>query len=219
MTIVRTWTVRPKAGRFDDAIGLLSEGAKLLNRHGAQEIRLTLGNIDGSHSGAMVASCEFDSSARHGEFMEELAMDVENQTFMHRAREAEAPFVLESTFLLAEIPLNMAGGTRGKVLQTYLTRVRPGRMDDALRLATTAFELSARFGASRCRLFEAGAAGEITGTQIAVVEYDDMRVWGRAADSLATDPDAQKLLNDVRSDKTPADLVSSGLYTEIPILM
>jgi hypothetical protein len=219
VTIVRTWSVRPKAGRFDDAIGLLSEGAKLLDRHGAREIRLTHGGVAGNHTGALVVSCEFETFTRHGEFFEELGMDVENQSFMHRAREAEAPFTLESTLLLAEVPLDRgAGGVRGKVLETFLTRVRPGRMDDALRLAATAFELTGRFGASRCRLFELSAAGEMTGTHISVTEYEDMRAYGRVADAWVTDSDAQKLVKDVRSDKAPIDLLSSGVYTEIPIL-
>ena len=105
MTIVRTWSVRPKAGRFDDAIGLLTDGAKLLDRHGASEIRLTHGALVGNHSGSLVVSCEFASFTRHGEFIDELAADVENQAYMHRAREAEAPFTLEGTAVLAEIPL------------------------------------------------------------------------------------------------------------------
>jgi hypothetical protein len=134
VTIVRTWSVRPKAGRFDDAIGLLTEGAKLLDRHGGREIRLTHGVLVGSHSGALVASCEFETFARHGEFIDELATDVENQAFMHRAREAEAPFTLEGTAVLVEVSLDRtAKGRRGKVLQTFQSRVRPGRWDDAVR--------------------------------------------------------------------------------------
>jgi hypothetical protein len=219
VTIVRTWSVRPKAGRFDDAIGLLTEGAKLLDRRGARDIRLTHGAMVGNHSGALVVSCEFETFTRHGEFMDELIADVENQAFMHRAREAEAPFTLEGTALLAEVPLDrVAKGGRGKVLQTFLSRVRPGRLDDAVRSATTAFDLCERFGATRCRLFELGAAGEMTGTHIAVIEHDDMSGHGRVADAMMTDREARKVLEAVRGEKAPVDVISSGVYTEIPIL-
>ena len=219
MTIVRTWSVQPKAGRFDDAIGLLTEGAKLLDRRGTRGIRLTHGAMVGNHSGALVVSCEFDTFTRHGEFMDELMTDVENQTFMHRAREAEAPFTLEGTALLAEVPLERnAKGGRGKVLQTFLSRVRPGRWDDAVRSATTVFDLCERFGATRCRLFELGAAGEMTGTHIAVIEHEDMSGHGRVADAMMTDQDARKVLEAVRGEKAPVDVISSGVYTEIPIL-
>jgi hypothetical protein len=219
VTIVRIWSVRPKAGRFDDAIGLLTEGAKLLDRHGARNVRLTHAGIVGNGSGALVVSCEFETWTRHGEFVDELVIDVENQSFMHRAREAEAPFTLESTAVLAEVPLDRAArGERGKVLQTFLTRVRPGRMADALRLTTSAFDLSERFGATRCRLFELGAAGEMTGTYISVFEYDDMRGHGRVADAWMADPEAQKLREQVGGEKAPVEMLSSGVYTEIPIL-
>lgn len=219
MTIVRTWSVRPKAGRFDDAIGLLAEGAKLLDRHGTRDIRLTHGSLVGNHSGALVVSCEFDTFARHGEFMDELALDVENQAFMHRAREAESPFTLEGTALLAEVPLDRGTqGRRGKVLQTFLSRVRPGRRDDAVRAATTAFDLCDRFGATRGRLFELGAAGEMTGMHIAVIEHDDMGAHGRVADAMTTDQEARKALESIRGEKAPVDVISSGVYTEIPVL-
>jgi hypothetical protein len=219
VTIVRTWSVRPKAGRFDDAIGLLTEGAKLLDRHGGRDIRLTHGVMVGTHSGALVVSCEFETFTRHGEFIDELATDVENQAFMHRAREAEAPFTLEGTAVLAEVPLDRAAkGGRGNVLQTFQSRVRPGRWDDAVRAATAAFDLCEQFGATRGRLFEMGAAGEMTGTHIAVIEHNDMSGHGRVADAMTTDRDARKLLEGVRGEKAPVDLISSGVYAEIPIL-
>jgi hypothetical protein len=219
VTIVRIWSVRPKAGRFDDAIGLLTDGAKLLDRHGARDIRLTHGTLVGNHSGALVVSCEFETFARHGEFIDELATDMDNQTFMHRAREAEAPFTLEGTALLAEIPLDrVAEGGRGKVLQTFRSRVRPGRWDDAVRAATTVFDLCERFGATRCRLYEMGAAGDMTGTHIAVIEHDNMGRYGRVVDALMTDREAQKLLETVRGEKAPVEVIASGVYTEIPTL-
>ena len=219
MTTVRIWSVRPKAGRFDDAIGLLTDGAKLLERHGARSIRLTHGAVVGNHSGALVVSCEFETFTRHGEFLDELATDMDNQTFLHRAREAEAPFTLEGTALLAEVSMERAEKAgRGKVLQTFQSRIRPGRWDDAVRAAASVFDLCEGFGAIRCRLFEMGAAGDMTGTHIAVIEHDDMRGYGRVVDALATDREAQKLLETVRGEKAPVDVIASGVYTEIPLL-
>jgi hypothetical protein len=219
MSVVRTWNLRPRAGRFEDAIGLLTEGAKLLDRHGARHIRLTHGGIAGNRSGAFVASCEFETLTAHGEFIDELMTDVENQAFMHRAREAEAPFTLESTALLTEVPLERtAKGGRGKVLEAFVTRVRPGCMQDALRLAATAFDVSERGGALGCRLFELMGAGELTGAHVSVIEYESMRDYGRVADAWLTDADARSVTDAVRGSSPPVDILSSGVYTEIPIL-
>jgi hypothetical protein len=87
-----------------------------------------------------------------------------------------------------------------------------------VRAAASVFELCERFGATRCRLFEMGAAGEMTGTHIAVIEHDDMRGHGRMTEALTSDREGQKLRETVRGEKAPVELMSSGIYREIPIL-
>jgi hypothetical protein len=67
-------------------------------------------------------------------------------------------------------------------------------------------------------LFEMREAGEMTGTHIVVVEHDDMSGHGRFTDAVMADQEARKILEAVRGDKPPVDLISSGVYAEIPIL-
>ena len=47
---------------------------------------------------------------------------------------------------------------------------------------------------------------------------DDMRGQGRGADAWMTDSEAQKLRDQMGGEKAPVDMLSSGVYTEIPIL-
>jgi len=45
-----------------------------------------------------------------------------------------------------------------------------------------------------------------------------MRGQGRGADAWMTDSEAQKLRDQMGGEKAPVDMLSSGVYTEIPIL-
>jgi hypothetical protein len=53
---------------------------------------------------------------------------------------------------------------------------------------------------------------------IAVIEHDDMGAYGRVADAMTTDQEARKALESIRGEKAPVDVISSGVYTEIPVL-
>jgi hypothetical protein len=96
--------------------------------------------------------------------------------------------------------------------------VRPGFRQDALRLAVTAFDVCERGGALGCRLFELMAAGELTGAHVSVIEYESMGDYGRVADAWLIDAEARSVLDAVRGSSPPIDILSSGVYTEIPIL-
>lgn len=117
--IARSWNLRPRPGRYDDAIGLIAEGAKLAERHGAHDIRLTQAATAGPTTGLLVLTCEFENLAAYGAYLDDTLTDVEAQSHNHRIREAEAPFIYESTAMLAEIDLAGSLGRRPR-------RHRPG---------------------------------------------------------------------------------------------
>jgi hypothetical protein len=217
--IVRSWNLGPRPGRYDDAIGLITEGAKLADRHGAGAIRLTQAATAGAHTGQLVMTCEFDTVAAYGSYLDDTMTDPEAQAFSHRIREAEAPFTYESTAVLMEIDLERADGRRdrGRVLDARLGRPQPGRWDDALDLARGAFDLCDAHGAVGCRLFQLNHAGQQSGLLCAVMEYDSMREYGQGIDAWVTDPDTRGTLDKLRSGQ-PIEAVSSGLYTEVAIL-
>jgi hypothetical protein len=216
--IVRSWNLRPRPGRYDDSIGLITEGAKLADRHGAQHVRLTQAATAGPNTGSLVMTCGFDTMTDYGSYLDETLMDPEAQSYSHRIREAEAPFVYETTSLLVEIDLGRSEGKagRGRVLSTRIGRPRPGQWEDALAFARQAFDACDAHGAVGCHLFELDQAGDRTGMLCAVIEYESMRDFGQGSDWWLTSPEGRQALDTMRNGG-PLDLVSSGLYTEIAL--
>jgi hypothetical protein len=216
--ITRSWNLRPRPGRYDDAIGLIAEGAKLAERHGARDIRLTQAATAGPSTGLLVLTCEFENLAAYGAYLDDTLTDVEAQTHNHRIREAEAPFIYESTAMLAEIDLGREGAKfgRGRVLDARFGRPLPGRWDDALDVTRQAFDASERHGAVGCRLFELDHAGDRSGLLCAVVEYNSMKEFGLANDAWLADETGRSVTQRMRTDR-PVEPVSAGLFTEVAL--
>jgi hypothetical protein len=145
--------------------------------------------------------------------------DLEAQTHNHRIREAEAPFIYESTAVLTEIDLGreMAKAGRGRVLDARFGRPLPGRWADTLDITREAFDLAGRHGAVGCRLFELDHAGERSGMLCTVVEYNSMREFGIAGDAWLADEAGRSLTERMRADR-PFEAISSGLYTEVALI-
>jgi hypothetical protein len=216
--IARSWNLRPQPGRYDDAIGLITEGAKLAERHGARDIRLTQAATAGPTTGLLVLTCEFENLAAYGAYLDDTLTDVEAQTHNHRIREAAAPFIYESTAVLAEIDLARDGAKRGRgrVIDARFGRPLPGRWDDALELTRQAFDASERHGAIGCRLYELDHAGERSGLLCTVVEYNSMKEYGLASDAWLADEMGRSVTRLMRTDR-PFEPVSSGLFTEVAL--
>jgi hypothetical protein len=216
--IVRSFDLRPRPGRYDDALGLISEGVKLAERHGAGEIRLTQAKTAGSTTGMLVLTCEFENMAAYGAYLDEATADTEQQSWVHRTREAEAPFTYESTAVLSEIDLGRADakGDRGQVLDVYFGRSHPGRWDESLDLLRQVFDLRDQHGSTRCRLFQLYQAGEHSGLLCAVIEYGSMNGWGTAGDAWFADETGRSLSQRMHDDP-PWERVTAGLFTEITL--
>ena len=216
--IIRSWNLRPRPGRYDDAMGLITEGVKLAERHGARDVRLTQAATAGSTTGLLVLTCEFAHLTAYGAYIDDTMNDIEAQSFTHRIREAEAPFVYESTALLTEIDLGRADATRahGRVLDVRFGRALPGRWDDTLNIARQAFDLCHKNGSVDCRLFELDHAGEHSGWLCAVMEYNSMREFGMAGDAWLADDAGRSITGQMRNDRSFEPL-SSGLFTEVTL--
>lgn len=216
--IVRSWNVRPRPGRYDDAIGLITEGVKLADRHGGRQIRVTQAATAGPSTGLLVVTCEFENLASYGQYVDDMMMDAEAHAYSHRIREAEAPFTYESTAVLGEIDLERPEGKRGhgRVLDARFGRPLPGRWDDTVAFAREAFDLCDEHGAMGCRLFELNHAGEHSGWLCAVMEYDSMAGFGVAGDAWMTDDAGRRLTEKMRTD-SPFVPISSGLFTEVAL--
>ena len=214
--IIRSWNLRPRPGRYDDAIGLITEGVKLAERHGAQHVRLTQAATAGSTTGLLVLTCEFENLSAYGAYVDDTMNDVEAQSFAHRIREAEAPFMYESTAVLTEIDLGREDAKlgRGRVLDVRFGRALPGRWDKTLDICRQAFELCDSHGSVGCRMFELDHAGEHTGWLCAVMEYNSMHEFGTAGDAWLADETGRSITQRMRNDAPFAPL-SAGLFTEV----
>jgi hypothetical protein len=183
--IVRSWTLRPRPGRYDDAIGLIAEGAKLAERHGSRNIRLTQAATAGPSTGVLVLTYEFESLAGYGGYLEDTMTDVEAQTHNHRIREARGPVHLRVDGGADGGRSGPGGGERWSWSGSRrpLRPAAAGRWSDTLDITRQAFDLSDRHGPVGCRLFELDHAGERSGMLCAVVEYNSMREFGMAGDA------------------------------------
>ena len=215
--IVRSWTLRPRPGRYDDAIGLVTEGVKLAERHGGGQARVFQAAAAGPSTGHLVLTCEFDNLAAYGRYLDDMALDAEAHAYTHRIREAEAPFLYESTAILAELDLGRTDAKRGsgRVLDARFGRPLPGRWDDTMAFAREAFDHCDANGAVGCRLFEMDHAGAHTGMLAAVMEYDSMAAFGAAGDAWMANG-GSTLTERMRTDR-PFLPISSALYTEVAL--
>ena len=215
--ILRGWNLRPRPGRYDDAIGLITEGIKLADRHGGREIRLTQAAADGPNTGVLVLTCGFENLTAYGRYLDEMAVDAEAHSFTHRIREAEGPFVYESTAVLAEIDLGRADAKQahGRVLDVRYGRPIAGRWDETLAFAREAFDICDANGAVGCHLFELDHAGDRSGWLCAVMEYESMTAFGAAGDRWMAG-EGRRLTERLRAD-APFAPVSSGLFTEVEV--
>ena len=216
--IIRSWNLRPRPGRYDDAIGLITEGVKLADRHGAQHVRLTQAATAGSTTGLLVLTCEFENLSAYGAYVDDTMNDVEAQSFAHRIREAEAPLMYESTAVLTEVDLGREDAKlgRGRVLDVRFGRALPGRWDETLDICRQAFELCDSHGSVGCRMFELDHAGEHTGWLCAVMEYNSMHEFGTAGDAWRADETGRSITQRMRNDAPFAPL-SAGLFTEVSL--
>jgi hypothetical protein len=114
-------------------------------------------------------------------------------------------------------PPDLREGAAMTVMQTTVTRSKPGRRHDAIALALEASKLLERHGASDSRFLVAQIAGEGTGSNIFTTEFDNGEAWGEFNDSLNADAELEALMSRVDRDDSPVVMLSMSVGTTIDL--
>ena len=194
------------------------EAAKLLERHGAANNRLLLGQPAGEATGSHVFTTEFDTGEAWGVFTDSLYQDQELQTLLDRVYGEDSPVIMEGMSIGNEIPLGRSGpSNRQPVVEVYISRVVPGRFAASLELAGAVFDFAEANGATACQLIQLTSAGMLTDCMVASWEFANMTALGKLGDAFGTDPAGQRVAETVHGADSPIVPVSSGIYVEIPL--
>ena len=218
MTVISSVTGTIKPGRFEDFLSQGLEVAKLYERLGASEVRLLNAAVAGEASNTWVFSAEYENAESYGAFTDELLADPEMQSLLMRIRSADSPVDIQQLSTSTEIPLDRkkkAG--RGNIVEVYVSRVTPGRLEEALESAKRALTFVERHGARNGGLFQLGAAGSGTGLMLASWEFANMRAAGKAADAWSTDPKGQAIAAQMYDADSPTTMVFGGMYQVVPL--
>ena len=103
------------------------------------------------------------------------------------------------------------------VMQTTVTRPKPGRRHDAIALALEASKLLERHGATDNRLLAAQIAGEATGSNVFTTEFDSGEAWGEFNDSLYADAELDALMGRVERDDSPVVMETMSMGSVIDL--
>ena len=210
--------VRPKPGRFDDSLGMIVEASKLLERHGSTDNRALVGGIAGEETGSIVFTSEFETGEQLGTTVDALLADAEYSAWVGRASAETGPSILLSRSIAAEIPLGRSGSTnRGSVVETYISRMIPGRLDAVLELTNAAFDFLEANGATNCRLLQLQNAGSLSEALVATWEFENLRAYGRAGDAMMTDPKGQAVMETLTSATNPITVVTTAVYRDLGV--
>jgi hypothetical protein len=216
MTVISSSFTRCAPGRRDDFKALALEGMKLFERHGARHVRLLAPATAGEQSTTYVLTNEFENAADYGAFVDDLYRDAELDAYVARMNAPESPLVVESRSLATELPLDRNGSTiHGSVIESYEFTVVPGRFEQCRDLAHMAFDFFEQCGATNCRWMELTDAGNRSGHQVGLWEFENMQAWGNSLDSLRSNPAGTAILETLHGDARPISLVSSGIYRDL----
>jgi len=205
-----------KEGRMEQAIGMSSEAAKLVGRHGG-EVRLFLATAAGEQVNTTLFSIEYESPEAMGRAFDAMSADAEVQALTLKLHDPASPTVLTSVSMVMELPIGhepKAG--RGSLLEVHVSRIVPGRAEEALSQAADVCAFVEANGAVNARLLQLTYAGMASGLTSLVWELENWQAqahlggaWfsdaGLALQARANTPDA------------PAMPVSSALYSDVPI--
>lgn len=218
MTVLSSVTGRVQPGRYEEFLSQGLEVSKLYERHGAQNVRLMQAVSAGEASNTWSFSAEFENGEAWGTFIEEISADLEMQHVLARLRSPDSPSVIEQQTLATEVPLDRKKKMgHGDVVEIHVSRVTPGRLEQAMKTVTAACTFAERHGARNARLFQLGYAGTGSGLFMVSWEFATLRAMGKAGDAWSTDPKAQAIAATIFDAQPSSTLVYSGLYMTIPV--
>jgi hypothetical protein len=214
MTVVSVFIGQPKPGRHDDVMAINDKSRKVLERHGAKNIRILVGAVSAAAYGSVINSSEYDDLEAWGAFYDEVMADDELLTIMHQAMGADTPFLTQSMQYVTEIPLGRTRGPNGKIVATYVSTPVPGRYEAAIAFANQAYDGLERVGARNCRLFTQQASGVQPELLVSTMDFDNMRAYGKALEAFLLDPAGQRVIATTQSSDAPVRAFTSEVYTE-----
>ncbi len=103
------------------------------------------------------------------------------------------------------------------VLQSTVTRAKPGRRHEAIAIGLEAEKLLERHGATNNRFLTAQAAGEATGSDVFTSEFENLEAWGDFTDRLSADAELEALLTRINGENSPIVMESMSIGSEIPL--
>jgi hypothetical protein len=215
MTTISSYIAQVKPGRFQDALDLLRRAAKPLESHGAHEVRV-LRSSTGETYGGLVMSMEFDSNESYGTWYDKVMADDEVVGMMAMADSADSPYINQMVSIGQEIPIE-GPKEHGPVTQVSITKPFPGRTLEAINLGSRGAQVLARHGARGCRLLWISSGGLQSGAFVFITEFASTAAMGKTGDALMSDPEGLAFLTEVGSAGSPASMISTDIYYDIPL--
>lgn len=93
-------------------------------------------------------------------------------------------------------------------------KVKPGRMDEVMRLSEKARPMIERVGGRNYRTYRVAIGGPYTGVIYSAIDFDDIHAWGSALDQWRTDAEWRQLLKEAWGTDGPATQEGSILMQE-----
>ena len=216
MTVLSVFVGQPRPGKYEAAVELNQRAMKLIERHGAKNIRSLVGAIGGASYGSIINSSEFDDPEAWGAFYDKVMTDDEIHTLFAEVRGENTPFTTQTLQVVNEIPLGRKRGANGKIVVAYISAPVPGRYEAAIALTGQGADLLERHGARNCRVFAQVANGLQPDVLVSTAEYDTMKAYGKALGAFTADTAGLALMQVTMSSDSPIRLLSSDVYAEIP---
>jgi hypothetical protein len=214
--VVTSFQAQIKPGGLERALDLTRRGAKSLERTGATSVRAFRG-ATGENYGNLLLAIEYPSMKAYGVGYDQIMKDDEVVSVLATMDAADTPYTAQRAIAVStEIPIGTPA-KRGPVLQAILSRPNPGRVEDAIELGSKAGNLLVKSGALSSRLFQTGFAGSLSGMHVLVTEYANMAALGEAYEKLMEAKETEALLKEVNGPKSPGTIISSDIYTELPL--
>jgi hypothetical protein len=218
MTVTSSTQSIVNPGRLQDAVALAGQAAKLLERHGASDVRLLAAIIAGEATGTLDLESEYPDVEGWGASSDSMVGDTELQQLMDVARGPNSPVHIVNQVLTSDIPLDRAGNNeRGSIVEVHASRLTPGRMVDALEFARRSADYVEARGATHARLATIFAAGTASNLLLMTWEFPTLKAYGKLCDSWTSDPEGLALYEAFLG-PDPTDVeIFSGIYQAIPL--
>jgi hypothetical protein len=217
MTVVHSVIGTVKPDRYEDFLSQSLEAAKLLERHGAKDVRLAGALVAGEAQGTFVFSSEYDDPEAYGAFADELYTDSEMLSLLSRLRSADNPVVITQQSLSIVLPVHTPKKGRGTIIEVHASRPAPGRLEQGLALAAKACSFAQAHGAVNARVCQIGMGGSGAGLYYLSWEFKTQRAAGKCANAWMTEPKGLAIAATAASADAPSTMVFSATYQEIPL--